>query len=181
MPLTVGGGVANAEIAQRLLHAGAEKVTVNSRAVESPALVGRIANEAGQQAVVASIDVRRTARGYEVFTHCGARPTGRQPGEVARSLADAGAGEILVTAIDRDGTGSGFDLDLIAEVAGAVTVPVIACGGAAGLPHCGDAIRIGGANAVAAGSLFVFHGRRRAVLISFPTLGEIEAEFSGKG
>jgi len=176
MPLTVGGGVCDVDAAQALLNAGAEKIAVNSHAVRHPKLVRDIADVAGSQAVIAAIDVRRSSDGYEVFTHCGTQPTGRKPTEVAEELVAAGAGEILLTSIDRDGTGKGFDLELVAEVAAVITVPLIACGGAGSLAHFGQAVREGGATAVAAGSKFVFHGRRRAVLVSFPTVNEIEVE-----
>jgi len=177
MPLTVGGGITDAATAQALLNAGAEKVTLNSHALAHPDIIGEIAALSGNQSVIAAIDVGRGDNCCpESLTHCGNRWTGRHPVGVAGELVAAGAGEILLTSVDRDGTGQGFDLEVIAEVAEAVSVPVIACGGAGELSHFRDAVAAGAA-AVAAGSLFVFHGRRRAVLISYPDGEELSTAF----
>jgi imidazole glycerol-phosphate synthase subunit HisF len=175
MPFTYGGGVREIEDVQEILRLGVEKVAVNTFAIEDPGFVGRVAERFGSQSVVVSIDARRRwLRGYEVFTHGGRRATGVHPADHARRVAEAGAGEILLTSIDRDGTMEGYDLELLRMVADAVTVPVIACGGAGRLEHFREAVRDGRADAVAAGSMVVFQGRARGVLISFPTPLELE-------
>lgn len=167
MPLAAGGGVSTPDQAAAVIEAGAEKVCLNTHALADPGLVTRVAETFGSQSVVAALDAKRHGDGWRVYTHCGARPTGLDPAEAARRLADAGAGEVLLTSIDHDGHRQGYDLELIDQVAQAVTIPVIACGGAGSLAHMAQAVGRG-ASAVAAGSMFVFHGRRRAVLISFP-------------
>lgn len=172
MPLTVGGGVRTVEQARDLMQAGAEKVSLNSHA--DPALVAEIAAQFGSQAVVVSIDAK--AKGpaqWEVVIHGARHGTGRDPVAFAREMETAGAGEILLTAVDREGTGQGYDTELIRQVAGAVGIPVIANGGAGTLDHLKAALDAG-ATALTAGSMFVFHGRRRAVLINFPTKAELE-------
>lgn len=173
MPLAVGGGVDSIERARALFECGVEKVAINSAAVTNPGLIGAIAEEFGSQSVVAAMDVRRRWGAHEVLTHGGRVRTRLDPVTHARSLEAAGAGELLVTSVDRDGTMEGYDLALTRSVAEAVRIPVIACGGAGTLADLGRAAREGGASAVAAGSLFVFHGPRRAVLISFPTRAEL--------
>jgi cyclase len=176
MPLCYGGGIRTVEDARRILGGGAEKVAINTAAVERPGLVAELANSFGSQSVVVSIDARprRLGRGYEVVVRSGKVRTGRDAASFAREVEQLGAGEVLLTAIERDGAMSGYDLNLTAEVAGAVRIPVIACGGAGGLADLRSAITEGGASAVAAGSIFVFHGPRRAVLISYPTREQIE-------
>ncbi len=157
VPLTVGGGINDLEQITRLLHAGADKVSLNSALFHTPELVDRAAGRFGAQCVVASIDVRRHADGrLECYSHSGSRPTGRQPEAWARELADRGAGEILLTSIDRDGTMKGYDLALIEAVAAAVTIPVIASGGAGSYRHIVEAVVEAGASAAAAASMFHF-------------------------
>jgi cyclase len=157
MPLTVGGGVRSPEDARALLLAGADKVAVNSAAVARPELVGEIAERFGSQCVVASVDARRTPRGsWEIFTHGGRKPTGIDAVEYALKVADLGAGELLVTSMDGDGTQRGYDLDLTREIADAVSVPVIASGGVGSLEHLVDGVRRGHASAVLAASIFHF-------------------------
>ncbi|WP_380785171.1 imidazole glycerol phosphate synthase subunit HisF [Sphingomonas sp. R86521] len=156
MPLTVGGGVRTAEDARALLLAGADKVAVNSAAVERPELVADIAERFGSQCCVASVDARRVANGWEVFTHGGRRATGIDAVAHALRLADLGAGELLVTSMDRDGTRSGYDLDLIRAIADRVSVPVVASGGVGGLDDLVAGIRDGHASAVLAASIFHF-------------------------
>jgi len=156
MPLTVGGGVRSVEDVRRLLQVGADKISLNTAAVEQPQLIHQIAGRFGSQCVVVSIDARRTEAGYEVFTHSGTRPTGRDPVQTARQAAELGAGEILLTSIDRDGTMNGYDLELVRAVSAAVPIPVIASGGAGNYQHMAEALRVGGANAVAAASIFHF-------------------------
>ncbi|MBD8737476.1 imidazole glycerol phosphate synthase subunit HisF [Sphingomonas sp. CFBP 13706] len=156
MPLTVGGGVRTADDARALLLAGADKVAVNSAAVERPELVADIAERFGSQCCVASVDARRSGEGWEVFTHGGRRATGIDAIAHAVKLADLGAGELLVTSMDRDGTRSGYDLNLIRAIADRVAVPVVASGGVGGLDDLVAGIRDGHASAVLAASIFHF-------------------------
>jgi cyclase len=156
MPLTVGGGVRTADDARALLLAGADKVAVNSAAVERPELVADIAERFGSQCCVASGDARRSGEGWEVFTHGGRRATGIDAIAHALKLAELGAGELLVTSMDRDGTRSGYDLDLIRAISDRVGVPVVASGGVGGLDDLVAGIRDGHASAVLAASIFHF-------------------------
>jgi len=157
LPLTVGGGVRSVEDARALLLAGADKVAVNSAAVARPELVGDIADKFGAQCVVGAVDARQTGPGrWEVFTHGGRRPTGIDAVAHAARLASLGAGEILLTSMDRDGTRQGYDLALTRAVADAVPVPVIASGGVGTLDHLVSGVRDGGASAVLAASIFHF-------------------------
>ncbi len=156
MPLTVGGGVRSAEDARALLLAGADKVAVNSAAVARPELVAELADRFGSQCVVASIDARRSGDSWEVFTHGGRRATGIDAVEHARRLAELGAGELLVTSMDRDGTRDGYDLVLTRTIADMVAVPVVASGGVGGLADLVAGITQGHASAVLAASIFHF-------------------------
>ncbi len=157
MPLTVGGGVRSVEDARALLLAGADKVAVNSAAVARPELVADIAEKMGSQCVVASVDARQVAPGrWEVFTHGGRKPTGIDAVEHALNLARLGAGELLVTSMDRDGTRDGYDLALIRTIADQVRVPVVASGGVGGLADLVAGIVEGHASAVLAASIFHF-------------------------
>lgn len=157
MPLTVGGGVRSADDARALLLAGADKVAVNSAAVARPELVADIADRFGSQCAVGSIDARQSGPGrWEIFTHGGRTATGIDAVEHAVRLAGLGAGELLVTSMDRDGTRDGYDLALVRAIAGAVTVPVIASGGVGNLAHLVEGVTQGGASAVLAASIFHF-------------------------
>jgi cyclase len=156
MPLTVGGGVRSVDDARALLLAGADKVAVNSAAVARPEVVAEIAERMGSQCVVASVDARRSGDGWEVFTHGGRRPTGLDAIEHAVHLAELGAGEILITSMDRDGTRDGYDLELTRAIARRVTVPVVASGGVGSLQHLVEGVTLGGASAVLAASIFHF-------------------------
>ncbi|WP_294288649.1 imidazole glycerol phosphate synthase subunit HisF [uncultured Sphingomonas sp.] len=156
MPLTVGGGVRSVEDARLLLLAGADKVAVNSAAVARPELVADIAERMGSQCVVASVDARRVGGAWEVFTHGGRRATGIDAVEHALNLARLGAGELLVTSMDRDGTKDGYDLELIRTIADRVDVPVVASGGVGSLDHLVAGIVEGHASAVLAASIFHF-------------------------
>ncbi len=157
MPLTVGGGVRGVDDARALLLAGADKVAVNSAAVARPELVSEIAERMGSQCVVASVDARRVDDGrWEVFTHGGRKPTGIDAVAHALRLAELGAGELLVTSMDRDGTRDGYDLALIRTIADQVSVPVVASGGVGTLDHLVQGIRDGHASAVLAASIFHF-------------------------
>ena len=157
MPLTVGGGVRSAEDARALLLAGADKVAVNSAAVARPELVRDIAERFGAQCVVGSVDARRVAPGkWEIFTHGGRKPTGIDALAHAVNLAQLGAGELLVTSMDGDGTKAGYDIDLTRAIADAVPVPVIASGGVGNLDHLVEGVTKGHASAVLAASIFHF-------------------------
>lgn len=157
VPLTVGGGIYELQQIVQLLRAGADKVSLNSVTFRNPDLVDQAAKRFGSQCVVASIDARRMDDGsYEVFSHSATQAAGREPISWARELADRGAGEILLTSIDRDGTMQGYDLALVEQVAAVVDVPVIASGGAGTYQHMVDVIKQAGASAVAAASMFHF-------------------------
>ena len=156
MPLTVGGGVRSAEDARALLLAGADKVAVNSAAVARPEVVADIAARFGSQCVVASVDSRRMGNRWEIFTHGGRNPTGIDALEHAVRLAALGAGELLVTSMDRDGTRDGYDLALTRAIADAVHIPVVASGGVGNLDHLVAGVREGHASAVLAASIFHF-------------------------
>jgi len=156
MPMTVGGGVRSLEHARRLLMAGADKVALGTAAAETPALVRQIAGRFGSQCVVVSIDFRKRNGTCEVCTHCGSRPAGFDPVAYARSIEELGAGEILLQSIDRDGTMEGYDIDLTRRLCQAVSIPVIASGGAGNYEHMAQAVLEGGASAVAAASMFHF-------------------------
>jgi cyclase len=158
IPLTVGGGVRQVSDVQRLLNAGADKVSINSAAVANPELVRAASNYHGSQCIVVAIDARRVANSatpaWEVFTHGGRRGTGLDVVAWARQMAEFGAGELLLTSMDRDGTKAGFDLELTRRVADAVSIPVIASGGVGNLQHLADGVTLGGASAVLAASIF---------------------------
>jgi cyclase len=175
MPVGYGGGIRSVDDARAVLGLGVEKVIVNAAAIDRPALVTELSREFGAQAVVVSIDVgKKLLSGYEVVRDGGSKKTALNPIEHARRMVDLGAGEIFLNAVDRDGAGTGLDVPLIRAVSDAVSVPVIACGGAGSLEHLREAVVDGGASAVAAGSLFLFHGKHRAVLITYPDRKELE-------
>ncbi|GAB4116048.1 MAG: imidazole glycerol phosphate synthase subunit HisF [Rubrivivax sp.] len=155
IPLTVGGGVRTVEDVRRLLNAGADKVSFNSAAVANPQVIRDASDKYGAQCIVVAIDAKkREGGGWDVYTHGGRKNTGLDAVDWARRMAELGAGEILLTSMDRDGTKSGFDLALTRAVAAAVPVPVIASGGVGALEHLSDGIRLGGADAVLAASIF---------------------------
>ncbi len=162
MPLTVGGGIRTLEDIRRLLEAGADKVSINTAAVQQPEFVKAAANRFGSQCIVVAIDAKREtgceedAKGWEVFTHGGRNATGLDAVEWARRMMDFGAGEILLTSMDQDGTQDGYDLPLTAAISDAVTIPVIASGGAGTLHHLYEAFTLGKADAVLAASIFHF-------------------------
>ncbi|MGX5659573.1 imidazole glycerol phosphate synthase subunit HisF [Castellaniella ginsengisoli] len=177
IPLTVGGGVRQVADVQRLLDAGADKVSINSAAVARPELVAEAARHHGSQCIVVALDARRVsgadeAPRWEIFTHGGRRATGLDAVQWARRMADLGAGELLLTSMDRDGTKSGFDLDLTRAVSDAVPVPVIASGGVGTLQHLADGVTLGHASAVLAASIFHF-GQH--------TLAEAKAYLAARG
>jgi cyclase len=156
IPLTVGGGVRKLEDIRRLLNAGADKVSINTSAVQNPDLVREASSIVGNQCIVVAIDAKKKGAGWEVFTHGGRNPTGLDAVDWARRMTAAGAGEILLTSMDRDGTRDGFDLALTRAVADAVSVPVIASGGVGTREHLAEGILEGHADAVLAASVFHF-------------------------
>jgi cyclase len=156
IPLTVGGGVRKVEDVRRLLNAGADKVSINTAAVQNPGLVREASGIVGNQAIVVAIDAKKSASGWEVYTHGGRRATGIDVVQWAKRMTDAGAGEILLTSMDRDGTREGFDLGLTRAVRDAVGVPLVASGGAGNADHFADGVIAGGANAVLGASVFHF-------------------------
>lgn len=175
MPVAYGGGVRSLDHVRTIFKSGIEKIVLNAIAAEDMSVVSDIAEHTGSSSVVVAIDVKRKLLGgYDVVTRRAGKSAGRSPIEYARLAEQAGAGEILLNSVDRDGAMQGYDLALIEQVAAAVDVPVIASGGAGTIDHLAAALHAGAA-AVAAGSMFVFQGRHRAVLISYPTAAEIES------
>lgn len=174
MPVAYGGGIRTLEEAAQIVALGVEKAILSSNAIQDPSLIQRLANHLGSQGVVVCLDVKKGRRGYEVRTHSGKRRTGIDPVAFASQAAALGAGEILINHIDRDGMMNGYDLELIRSVSNSIQVPLIACGGAGSLADIRAVIREGGASAAAAGSLFLFRGRHRSVLITYP--GELQLE-----
>ncbi|NQZ14105.1 MAG: imidazole glycerol phosphate synthase subunit HisF [Alphaproteobacteria bacterium] len=157
MPLTVGGGVRELSDIRNLLEAGADKIAINSVAVKNPEFVREASQKCGNQCIVVAIDAKSTGEGkWEIFTHGGRKPTGIDAIKWAQQMAEYGAGELLVTSMDRDGTKSGFDLDLTRTISESVSVPVIASGGVGNLDHLVDGVKSGKADAVLAASIFHF-------------------------
>ena len=156
IPLTVGGGIRTLEDIRRLLKAGADKISINTAAVKNPKLVESAAKKFGSQCVVVALDARRTNKSYEIFTHGGRTQTGIDALDWAKRMESLGAGELLLTSMDRDGTQKGFDLELTQMIADAVKIPLIASGGVGKLQHLVDGVKVGHASAVLAASIFPF-------------------------
>ena len=178
VPLAYGGGIQTLEDIQRIITLGVEKVVLNSVLNTSTGLelIRAAANQFGSQAIVASLDVKTNWLGKpEVITHHATKVWKGTPADIARRVEDAGAGEILLNSVDRDGTFTGFDIPLIRCVTQAVTIPIIACGGAGKRHHLVEPLAEGGASAVAAGSLFVYQGSTRGVLVNFPERDMLES------
>lgn len=175
MPFCYGGGVRDIGTIRQIFSLGAEKVAVNSHALAHPELIREAADTFGSQSIVAAIDVKKNLFGsYRVHDSSRSSATGLDPVSHAVNMEKQGAGEILLTSVDRDGTQQGYDIELIRRVTAAVGIPVIACGGAGSLQHLAAAVNEAKASAVAAGSLFVFYGKHRAVLINYPDVAEME-------
>jgi imidazole glycerol-phosphate synthase subunit HisF len=176
IPLAYGGGISTIEQVKELFYTGVEKVIFNYQAVHNTAIITESAKLVGSQSVVVSIDVKKNWLGkYKVYTSNGTAQTGLDPVAFAKQVTNAGAGEIFLNAIDKDGTYGGYDLELLQQVSAAVSVPVIACGGAGGVEDFVKAVKAG-ASAVAAGSLFVFQRPHQAVLISYPSQEELKQQ-----
>ncbi len=178
MPLAVGGGIDTLEQAKSLFDSGAEKIVVNSAAFISPELISDIAGLYGNQAVVASVDVKKTDDSYSIFSNNGKSVQETPLLDHVKNMEALGAGEILLTSIDKEGTRTGYDTELIKYVSDIISIPVIANGGAATLEHLKPAMDAG-AHALTSGSMFVFHGRRRAVLVNFPQRFVIDEALQG--
>ena len=177
MPLAYGGGIRSFEQAQQLFKVGVEKISFNTHAIENPDLIAKCASEFGSQSVVVSIDVvRDNPEHYSLYSRCGTKRAELEPIEFARRMEKCGAGELLVNSIDRDGKGIGYDLQIIELIASSVNIPIVACGGAGNLDHVKAAVQAG-ASGTAAGSLFVYYGKRRAVLVNYPTQTELSNLF----
>lgn len=175
MPLSYGGGVRDFELAKKILNIGFEKLVVNTEAFRNPAFVTSLADHFGAQAVIGSIDVKKNIWGkYNVFVKDGTEKTGVDPIEWAQRLQEAGAGEILLTSMDKDGTWNGFDVELTRKVSEAVTIPVIANGGAGNIQHIGEVVKVGHASAVSLGSMVVYQKKEMGVLVNFPDKHELE-------
>lgn len=169
MPLAYGGGIRDAETAQRILSTGFEKIVLNSVTFGNPNIITDIANHSGVQSVVVSIDVKRNFWGkYVVYSHDGKKKQEVDLMTWVKQVEEYGAGELLLTSMDRDGTWSGYDIDLIAKISNAVSIPVIANGGAGSIAHIGKAVHEGSASAVALGSMVVYQQKGMGVLVNFP-------------
>lgn len=178
MPLAYGGGIKTVDEIREILKVGVEKVIINTQAVENKTFVRDAVERHGSSTICVSIDVRKNFWGkYEIYTHGGSKNTKLDPVSFAIEMDKAGAGEIMINSIDRDGTMKGYDCDLIKKVTDVVGMPVIACGGAGSVADFSKAVNEAGAAAVAAGSMFVFHGKHRAVLISYPEQEELKNAF----
>ena len=173
MPLCYGGGIRSVADAQRVFALGVEKVALSAAAMANPALVATIAEQVGRQSVIVVLDVRAAREGkYEVYTHNGRNATGRDAMELAKEFEELGAGEIVLNSIDRDGTMTGYDLTLVEQVRQRISIPMTILGGAGSLEHIRQLIAAQGIIGAAAGSLFVFKGPYKAVLINYPSEGE---------
>ena len=178
IPFCYGGGVKTVDDAARLFNIGVEKIAVNSAALDNPDLIGRLAERFGSQSIVVAMDIRKSwTGGYSVVDMSGKSKTTSKPVEYAQAMQKLGAGEIFLNNVDLDGTMQGYDIKLLKLLSDAVTIPVVACGGAGRLEDFSDGVKKGGASAVAAGSTFVFYGRHRAVLINYPEISAIRQLF----
>jgi imidazole glycerol-phosphate synthase subunit HisF len=174
MPFSVGGGVINIEQIHQLISAGAEKVIINTSCIKSPELISEASRQFGNQSIVACVDIKKNLFGkYKMYINDGSKLVENDVFEYLRFIEKMGAGEIFVNSIDRDGTMTGYDLELVKSVSEIVNIPVIACGGAGKLADLSDVTKIAKASAAAAGSLFVYHGSRNAVLINYPDNKEL--------
>jgi cyclase len=178
MPLGYGGGIRTVKQAEDIFNSGVEKLIQNSYAIENPSFIHELADLFGSQSIVVSIDVKKNFSGnYQTYTHGGTTKTRWDPVTWAQEAERLGAGEIFLNSIDRDGIMKGYDIPLIKAVSESVSIPVVACGGAGTVKDFGRAVQDGGASAVAAGSMFVYYGKYRAVLINFP--GDEELKSAG--
>ena len=178
MPFGVGGGITSIDQIRTILFSGAEKVVINSAAYLNPELIEEASGIFGNQSIVISIDVRKNIFGkYEVYIRSGSKKTNLKLVDYLKKIEECGAGELMITSINQEVTMSGYDVDLIKLVADRVNIPVIASGGAGNMEHFQNAVKIGKASAVAAGSFFVFYGKQKGVLINYPSKEEKESIF----
>jgi cyclase len=178
MPFAYGGGIHSLYQIERIIKSGAEKVIINTQAFLGNGFLKEAVKQFGSSTIAVSIDVRKEFfKGNIVYIKGGTQSTGVGPVEYAKRIEGEGAGEMMINSIDRDGTMEGFDIELIKSISGTVRIPIIACGGAGCLDDFSKAVKEGGASAVAAGSFFVFHGKRRAVLITYPSYTQISELF----
>jgi len=179
MPFAYGGGIHSLKQIERIIKSGAEKVIINSEAFLNEDFLREAVQQFGSSTIAVSIDVKKEFfKGNVVYIKGGTQSTGITPVEYAKRIENDGAGEILINSIDRDGVMQGYDIELIKNVSSAIRMPIIACGGAGKLSDFGMAVREGGASAAAAGSFFIFHGKRKAVLITYPSYTEISDLFN---
>lgn len=173
MPFAVGGGINSLKNIQELLNAGAERVIVNSFAAKNPNFIKEASNNFGSSTIVVCIDVKRKRfGGQKVWVESGKKPTDYNPLDYAKLMEEMGAGEIIIQSIERDGLMAGYDLDLISKISHSVTIPVVALGGAGNISHLKEGYLEGFASGLAAGSMFVYHGKNRGVLINYPEKNE---------
>ena len=178
MPFAVGGGIKTIENIREIIGAGAEKVIINTEAAKNPDFIHEASETFGSSTIVVCIDVKKKFLGKEeTWIFGGSKPTGKTPVEFAQQMEARGAGEIIIQSIDRDGTMNGYDIPLIRKISEAISIPVVALGGAGNLQHMKQAFYEGFANGLAAGSMFVYHGARKGVLINYPERKEIETIF----
>lgn len=182
VPFAYGGGVRTIEDARRIFSSGVEKIVVNTRAVEAPLFIKMLSEEFGSQSIIVSIDTQReNGGGYGVYSHAGRKKVDVEPVEFALKMQEMGAGELLINSIDRDGTMTGYDLDISGAIASAVNIPVVACGGAGETGHMRELFTTCDVSGAAAGSVFVFVGKYRAVLINYPDMAMKKNITAGKG
>jgi cyclase len=178
MPFSVGGGIRTIQAIKSVLRAGAEKVVINTYAVEDPSFIRKAADEFGSSTITVCIDVKKKIFGkQQVYIYGGSKSTDLNPVSFAKRMEEMGAGELIINSVDRDGSMEGYDIELIKAVSDSVTIPVVALGGAGKVEDLNEAVQNGHASAVAAGSMFVFHGPRRAVLINYPQTEELKNIF----
>lgn len=178
MPLAYGGGIHDFNVAKKIFSLGFEKVVVNTHAYRDPSFITKLSEHFGAQAVIGSIDFKKTLFGkYQVFVNDGQGKTPLEPLEWAQQLTALGAGELLLTSMDRDGTWAGYDVELTRRVASAVAIPVIANGGAGSIEHINEVVKTGNASAVALGSMVVYQKKGMGVLVNFPDRKELERNF----
>lgn len=181
MPFGYGGGITSVEQIEKLFNLGVEKVVVNSAAFSNPDLIVDASSVSGSQSIVVSMDVKKSFwGGYEVWVNNGTVRTRQNPVDYAKRMESLGAGELIVCSIDREGTAKGYDLKLLEDISKSVGIPVVASGGAGKLVDLADAVNVGHVSAVSAGSMFVFHGRHKAVLITYPKYSELTVLFEEK-
>ena len=174
MPFAVGGGIHSLRDIREILNSGAEKVIINTAAAENPDFIKHASQEFGSSTIVVCLDIKKKFLSNKViWIYSGSKATSLDPLNYAKLMAEKGAGELLIQSIDHDGMMEGYDIELISSISNAVTIPVIACSGAGSYKHLNDAVRKANASAVAAGSLFVYHGPRSAVLINYPDHEEL--------